>query len=58
MKVICLNRGERREYKSDLRINEHYLCSNENKAWKNNSGQYGIWTYDSCDTGVVLYQLS
>ena len=32
MKVICLNRGERREYKSDLRINEHYLCSNENKA--------------------------
>ena len=23
-----------------------------------NSGQYGIWTYDLCDTGAALYQLS
>ena len=23
-----------------------------------NSGLYGIWTYDLCDTGAVLYQLS
>ena len=23
-----------------------------------NSGLYGIWTHDLCDTGVALYQLS
>ena len=23
-----------------------------------NSGPYGIWTYDLCDTGAALYQLS
>ena len=23
-----------------------------------NSGLYGIWTHDLCDTGAVLYQLS
>ena len=23
-----------------------------------NSGPYGIWTHDLCDTGAVLYQLS
>ena len=23
-----------------------------------NSGLYGIWTYDLCDTGAVLYQMS
>ena len=22
-----------------------------------NSGPYGIWTHDLCDTGAVLYQL-
>ena len=22
-----------------------------------NSGPYGIWTHDLCDTGVALYQL-
>ena len=31
------------EYESDLRSNEHYLGSSENKARKN-SGPYGIWT--------------
>ena len=25
---------------------------------KQNSGLYGIWTYDLCDTGSVLYKLS
>ena len=25
---------------------------------KKNSGPYGIWTYDLCDTGAELYQLS
>ena len=25
---------------------------------KENSGLYGIWTHDLCDTGVVLYQPS
>ena len=34
MKVIYLNWGQRREYESDLRSNEHYLSSSENKAWK------------------------
>ena len=34
-----------------------YLSSRENKAWKN-SGLYGIWTHDLCDTAAVLYQLS
>ena len=37
--------------------NVHYLGSSENEAWKN-SGLYGIWTYDLCDTGAALYQLS
>ena len=23
-----------------------------------NSGLYGIWTHDLCDTGALLYQLS
>ena len=32
------------EYESDLRSNEHYLSSSENKARKN-SGPYGIWTH-------------
>ena len=45
------------EYESDLRGNKHYLSSRKNKAWKN-SGLYGIWTHDLCDTGTVLYQLS
>ena len=42
---------------SDSRSNVHYLGSSENKAGKN-SGLYGIWTHDLCDTGAVLYQLS
>ena len=25
---------------------------------KKNSGPYGIWTHDLCDTGASLYQLS
>ena len=37
---------------SDPRSNVHYLGSSENKAWKN-SGLYGIWTHDLCDTGAV-----
>ena len=42
---------------SDPRSNVHYLGSSENKAWKN-SGLYGIWTHDLCDTGAALHQLS
>ena len=57
MKVLYLNCGWRREYDSDLHSKEHYLTSSEKKAWKN-SGLYGIWTHDRCDTGAVLYQLS
>ena len=41
MKIIVVNRGLRDE--SDLRSNEHYLSSSENKAWKI-SGSSGIWT--------------
>ena len=44
------------DYESDLHINEHYL-SNSEKAWKK-KGLYRFWTYDLCDTGAVLYQLS
>ena len=64
MKIIYVNCGWRREHESDLRSNEHYLSSNEhylssneNKAWKN-SGLYGIWIHDLCNTGAVLYQLT
>ena len=41
MKIIVVNRGLRDE--SNLRSNEHYLSSSENKAWKI-SGSSGIWT--------------
>ena len=61
--VICRNcvtrptTVPRLEYEILLHNNEHYLSNSENKAWKN-SGLYGIWTHDLCDTGVVLYQQS
>ena len=42
---------------SDPRSNVHYLGSSENKAWKN-SGLYGIWTHDLCDTGAPVSQRS
>ena len=42
---------------SDPRSDVHYLGSSEKMAWKN-SGLYGIWTHDLCDTGAALYQLS
>ena len=35
---------------SDPRSDVHYLGSSENKAWKKNSGLYGI--HDLCDTGA------
>ena len=54
-----MSQGEiKLDYESDLHSNEHYLSSSEKKAWKKNSGLYGIWTYDLYDTGAVLYQLS
>ena len=34
MKIIHLNCGLRNEYESDLRSNERYFCSSENKVWK------------------------
>ena len=46
------------EYGSDLRSYEHYLTSSEIRPQKKNSGPYGIWTHDLCDTGAALYQLS
>ena len=58
MKIIYVNCGWRREYESDLRSNEHYSSSSENKARKKNLGLYGIWIHDLCNTGAVLYQLN
>ena len=52
---ICELRIKKSE--SVLRSNEHYLSSSEVRPEKN-SGLYGIWTHDLCDTGAVLYQLS
>ena len=34
MKIIHLNCGLRNGYESDLRSNERYFCSSENKVWK------------------------
>ena len=39
---------------SEPRSNVHYLKIRPEK----NSGLYGIWTHDLCDTGAALYQLS
>ena len=46
------------EYRSAPCSYEHYWTSSWNKAWKKNSGLYGIWTHDLYDTGSVLYKLS
>ena len=34
MKIMYMNCGLRNEYESGLWINEHYLSSSQNKAWK------------------------
>ena len=34
MIIINVKCGLRNEYKSDLRSNEHYFSSSENKAWE------------------------
>ena len=34
MKIIYVNCGWRREYESDLRSNEHYSSSSENKGFE------------------------
>ena len=34
MKIMYMNLGLRNEYESGLWINEHYLSSSENEAWK------------------------
>ena len=36
MKIMYMNWGLRNEYESGLWINEHYLSSSENEAWKKN----------------------
>ena len=45
------------------RIQEILVAINTNELVieirpKKNSGPYGIWTHDLCDTGAALYQLS
>ena len=57
MKIIYVNCGWRREYESDLRSNEHYSSSSENKARKKIHA-CGMGIHDLCNTGAVLYQLS
>ena len=34
MKIMYVNCGQRNKYGSDVRSDEHYLSSRENKAWK------------------------
>ena len=53
-----VNKNNWCEYESDLRSNEQYLSSSENKDWKKNLGLYRIWTYDLCDTGVPPTELT
>ena len=55
--LIYVNCHLRNEYESDLRSNEHYLSSSENKAWKK-LGLHEIWAHDPCVTDAVLYLLS
>ena len=62
MKIIYVNCGWRREYKSDLRSNEHYLSSNENKAWKKIQACTGFESMTSaipvqCSTNWLTSQL-
>ena len=42
------------ECESDLRSNEHYLSSSENKTWKKFRPVQDL-THDLCDTSAVLY---
>ena len=54
MKIIYVHFGSRNEYRIDPRSYEPVL-----EKWpEKNSGPYGIWTHDLCDTSVALYQLS
>ena len=58
-KFLPADQNKHREYESDLRSNEQYSSSSEKNAWKKkNSGLYGIWTHDLCDTCAVLYERS
>ena len=52
MKIIYVNCGLGNKYESDLRNNEHYSSSSENKAWKH-LGLYRIWTHDLCSGGLL-----
>ena len=58
MKIIYVNCGVKNYLKEDHRSSIRNLYSCEKKAWKKNSGLYGIRTLDLCDTGAALYQLS
>ena len=52
MKIIYVNCGWRRKYESDLRSNEHYLSSDENKAWKK------FWLVRDLNPWPVQYRCS
>ena len=50
MKIMYMNWGLRNEYESGLWINEHYLSSSENEAWKKiDSSLHGFITNQQND---------
>ena len=51
-KNICFCHYLKEDHPSYIRN----LCSCEKKAWKKNSGLYGIRTLDLCDTGAALHR--
>ena len=62
MKIIYVNCGWRREYESDLRSNEHYSSSSENKARKKIQACTGFESMTSaipvqCSTNWLTSQL-
>ena len=44
-----------------MKVNLAVMCTTQavvKIGHEKNSGLYGIWTHDLCDTGAALYQLS
>ena len=65
MSPITLNIWKSIKWTADKEVNAKAIFAEMNTTWavmeirpEKNSGLYGIWTHDLCDTGEVLYQLS
>ena len=63
--LITLNIWKSIKWTADKEVNAKAIFAVMNTTWavmeirpEKNSGLYGIWTHDLCDTGEVLYQLS